>query len=131
MINKTSIIKRLMSNPFPKTEPVNHHENEIKEIYVNEFCVTIFPATATIDTLKNLLSGQLLQLKPEPDNPRGLYAVNVMNGNIKIGSLLGYENKHIYSMLKQNIELRGRLSRLDCEDKPAKHFWIKIWIILS
>ncbi len=103
---------------------------EEKRYLLNRFSVAGFQYYRGPALLPYIAPGDVLVLKPEPDNKYDEFAVEIFWRGEKIGYVPVSDNKHISRLLQQGARLECGVS----EKKPKKDPWqqlrIEVWQVV-
>ena len=100
-----------------------------KLYFLNQFSVAGFQFYEGVSLISQMKKGDSLNLINEYENEHDYYAVKIMYKNKMIGHVPRSDNKHLFRMLKQDLNLHCELIELNPEEDPWQRCKVKVELI--
>ncbi|MBA4411465.1 MAG: hypothetical protein C0397_18855 [Odoribacter sp.] len=129
-MNRIDFLKQLLLGGALLFVPEHSSENvpkEAGEIRLSAPYIAGFQYYKGVEVEQMLKENDSLILKRESQNTHDCYAIEVFNGNNKLGYLPREENKVIARMMDQGIAVKARIIKINPEDHPYRKVKMKVF----
>lgn len=111
--------------PLPAPEPGS--ASKARDIYLDSLCIAGFQYYEGLDREEYLEEGYPLILKRQCENPHDFFAVEVYQGDYKLGYLPRSDNRVIARMMDQGIKVKAIVRSIDPDTHPFRRVRIRVY----
>lgn len=131
MNNRRNFLKKIAALPFlavfwggrvkGSPGPAKH--------FINRFSVAGFQYYRGPELLKTMRPGENLSLLADPENEHDPFAVKILYRGIQIGYVPRSDNHHLSRLLRRNVPLLCKISKIKPKANPWRQLRVKVWLL--